>query len=305
MKDAKQTAIKKTAIKTATKIRAKISSAIGAFDLYCRLSKLRFLSLALALAGAYALTACQHTPKLKQASAVANNTELARIRVQIAAQYLASGQLDDAKKQLDMAMAADARFAPSYDMMALVLQAEGSAANLAKAQSYFMQAIALDDDFVQAHNNYAVYLARTGRWQDAVPHFERAATSLGYTDRLSSLMNLGIALHKIGEHERAIDAFERLLGAQFHLLAAEYLLALYLDTDKLPQAGALLQTVMLTDVRHWSAGLSAVARRAIEVLDKAGQVSAGQKVLWLNQLDQSVKQASPNQMASPISQIAQ
>ncbi|UNU73557.1 pilus assembly protein PilW [Moraxella nasovis] len=141
------------------------------------------------------------------------NTELARIRTALAAQHITDGRLDEAKRQLDKAFLADTLYAPAYDMMGVLLQTESSAINLQKADGYFRKAIDLDGKFMQAFNNYGVYLARMGREHEAVHYFGVAAASLGYVGRIQSLENLGFTLQKLGDQSGAKQAFTKAIQA--------------------------------------------------------------------------------------------
>ncbi|OOR91187.1 hypothetical protein B0181_03640 [Moraxella caviae] len=229
------------------KIGAKFGVKIGAFGMM--------------MASVLALSACQSAshqaqPHLQKPSAQklgaqkisrkASTQDLAPIRTELAARYIAAGQLDEAKRALDLALLADNRYAPAYDMMGVLLWREGSAQNLAAADGYFRRAIALDDGFVQAYNNYGVYLAQTGRASEAVPYLQTAGAHLGYAGRAQSLENLGFVLQELSQ-PAANDAFVRALqaGSQnpaVHLAVLDFYLqtqptlakALY---DKMAQAG--------------------------------------------------------------------
>lgn len=138
-----------------------------------------------------------------------NKNEVAQVRTQLAAQYIAERKLDIAKRQLETALASDNRYAPAYDMMGVLLQTEGSPANLAAADEYFKKAIALDPDFVQAYNNYGVYLSLVGKDREAVQYFQKAGSTLGYESRTKALENLGLIYKKLGDKAAAKEAFIR------------------------------------------------------------------------------------------------
>lgn len=170
-----------------------------------------------------------------------DKTQVAKIRTQMAGQFILAGRLDDAKRQLDMAMAADDRFAPSHDMMGVLLQTEGSQQNLAKADGFFRTAIRLDADFMRAYNNYGVYLVQVGRAAEAVGYFERAGSTLGYEGRIQALENLGFALMTLDDKARAEAAFYRAIdGGSLNLLVYEQLLTHLIEQGNITQAKALL-----------------------------------------------------------------
>lgn len=164
---------------------------------------------AFSLAG---LTACQSMPDSQNATyntQESNRDEVAQVRTSLAAQYIKEGKLDAAKRQLETAFSANAQYAPAYDMMGVLLQTEGSAVNLRRADEYFRRAIALDGSFMPARNNYGVYLAQMGNHQQAIAQFEIAGAALGYEGRTRALENLGMSYNKVGDTNRAKQAFIR------------------------------------------------------------------------------------------------
>ena len=180
--------------------------------------------------------------------------EIADIRTQMAAQYLQHNQLDDAKLQLEKALAANERYAPAYDMMGVLLQTEGSALNVAKAESYFRQAITLQPQLMKARNNYGVYLAQLGRYDEALIQFEIAGTALGYEGRIKALENLGVTALKVDNYELATDIFVRILERdRNNLLAHLELVDLLIMSNQWQQAKTLyaeMLTLVELDITH-------------------------------------------------------
>lgn len=176
-----------------------------------RMSYLGVLGCVLLLAGCQTTTTTtvsnyQGAPVDNRAS---GKSEVARVRTALAAQYIAERKLDIAKRQLETAFEADSRYAPAYDMMGILLQTEGSAANLAKADEYFRRAISLDSGFIQAYNNYGVYLSLVGKDREAIQYFQKAGSTLGYENRTQALENLGLTYKKLGNKANAKESFIR------------------------------------------------------------------------------------------------
>lgn len=173
------------------------------------------------------LTGCQSTQNLNGSStqssipANADRSQLAQIRTALAGQYISERKLDDAKQQLEIALKADGRYAPAYDMMGNLLSEEGSQINLAKADEYFKRALSIDPNFTQARNNYGVYLSKMGRHKEAIEQFNIAGSTLGYMGRASSLENLGLTYLKIGDETSAENAFNRVLEIDANSLVAK------------------------------------------------------------------------------------
>lgn len=149
-----------------------------------------------------------------------DKVELARVRTAMAAQYISERKLDEAKEQLNIALKANPRYAPAYDMMGNLLSAEGSAINLKKADEYFRKAISLDPEFMQGRNNYGVYLSNMNRHKEAIEQFSIAGSALGYQGRLSSLENLGLTHLKLGDEKSAEEAFKRALDIDSETVVA-------------------------------------------------------------------------------------
>lgn len=213
----------------------------------------------LAVFGVLVLSGCQTTPTNDllgnspyQTSTRASNDrnldqqEIARVRTSLAAQYIRKNELDTAQQQLEKALAADSRYAPAYDMMGVLLQQEGSRINLAKADEYFKKAIVLDKDFVQAHNNYGVYLSQTKRYREAAEQFEIAGASLGYEGRIGALENLGRTYLQLGDNSAASKAFLRALdGNRNSIIAHIELVDLLLQQQRVPQAQRLYDETLI------------------------------------------------------------
>jgi len=212
-----------------------------------------------AVFGVLVLSGCQTTPTNDllgnspyQTSTRASNDrnldqqEIARVRTSLAAQYIRKNELDTAQQQLEKAFAADSRYAPAYDMMGVLLQQEGSSINLQKAEQYFKKAIMLDKEFVQANNNYGVYLSQTKRYREAAEQFEIAGAALGYEGRIGALENLGRTYLQLGDRDAAAKSFLRALdGNRNSIIAHIELVDLLLEQQRVPQAQRLYDETLI------------------------------------------------------------
>ncbi|MEB3767064.1 type IV pilus biogenesis/stability protein PilW [Acinetobacter sp. MD2] len=135
----------------------------------------------------------------------------AEIRTQIAAEYLRNGELDAAKRALDEVFEQDSRNVQANMLMGILLQQEGSPENVAKADSYFKRALALDPTDAQTRNNYGRYLFQLGRYNDALEQLRIAGSTLGYEQRGMALENLGQAYMKLGDVLNAEKTFKQAL----------------------------------------------------------------------------------------------
>lgn len=170
------------------------------------------------------------TPLPQSSQSTYNPTEAARLRTAIAGQYIQERKLDNAQRELQQAFESDPRYAPAYDMMGVLLQQEGSPANLQKADGFFKKAISLDPNFTQAHNNYGVYLSQMKQYANAMQQFEIAGSTLGYEGRSRALENLGRTALKLNQTDKAVQAFNKALDINSQSLVARMeLIDLYLQ----------------------------------------------------------------------------
>lgn len=205
------------------------------------------------------VTGCQNTPASDlsgstryQANTQSNDKrnldkeEIARVRTSLTAQYIRKNELDAAQRQLEKAFAANSRYAPAYDMMGVLLQQEGSAINLAKADEYFKKAIVIDPEFDQVRNNYGVYLSQMKRYSEAAAQFEIAGAALGYEGRIGALENLGRTYLQLNNHPSASKAFLRALeGNRNSLIAHIELVDLLIEQNRYQQAQRLYDETLL------------------------------------------------------------
>lgn len=162
---------------------------------------------------------------------------VAAIRTDLAAQYIKTNKLDAAMQQLQHALQADTKYTPAYDMMGVLLQTEGSVRNLQKADSYFIKALELDNNFVRARNNYGVYLYKMARYAEAAEQLNIAATTLGYNGRISALENLGRTHLQLGNTEQAKQSFLKVLANDdTSLIAHTELVDILIAENRLVQA---------------------------------------------------------------------
>jgi len=134
-----------------------------------------------------------------------------KVRTQLAAEYIRTGDLDAAKRALDQALATEPRDSTANMMMGVLLQQEGSKISLDKADSYFKRAISSDSKNAQARNNYGTYLFITERYNDAIEQLSIAGAALGYDQRYAALENLGRVYLKVGNVANAENAFKQAL----------------------------------------------------------------------------------------------
>lgn len=147
-----------------------------------------------------------------QAPSMSKDPEKAvKVRTQLAAEYIKTGDLNAAKRSLDQALDIDSRDATANMMMGVLLQQEGSKSNIEKADEYFRRAISIDPQSAQARNNYGTYLYQVGRYKDAIEPLSIAGETLGYDQRFRALEVLGRTYLRLGDVMNAEKAFKQAL----------------------------------------------------------------------------------------------
>lgn len=138
----------------------------------------------------------------------------ARDRVALAAEYLKNGDSEKAQIQLRRALDMDSSSAEAHLMMGVLLARDGDDRG---AEKSYRRALSLKPDYSQAHNNYAIFLFRHERYEDALEHFQKAADDLSYELRAQAYEGAGRCALKLGKKALAEQSFERALKQDSNL----------------------------------------------------------------------------------------
>jgi type IV pilus assembly protein PilF len=131
----------------------------------------------------------------------------AQAHADLGAAYLSSGQLGVALEELNVAIQADASFAPAYNMLGLVYM---SLREDVKAEENFRRSLSLSSADSDANNNYGWFLCQRGRIDDSIRYFMAALKNPLYTTPEKSYLNAGICARKKNDD---VEAEEFLLKA--------------------------------------------------------------------------------------------
>ncbi len=123
-------------------------------------------------------------------------------------QYLQSGDTVNAKVAVQKALDINANYAPAFNALALIFQAEDE---MTLAEQYYKQAIAAEPGAAMYHNNYGAFLYAIKRYNESCVELARATEDPFYTGRAQAFENLGRCYEQIGQIDPAIHAFERTL----------------------------------------------------------------------------------------------
>ena len=202
------------------------------------------------------ITACQ-TPT----TMVKKDPEKAvKVRTQLAAEYIKSGDLDSAKRTLDQALEMNSRDSAANMMMGILLQQEGSKVSMDKADAYFKRAISADPQNAQARNNYGTYLYQIERYNDAIEQLNVAGTTLGYDQRYKALENVGRIYLKLGDMTNAEKSFKQ---------------ALQVNRD------SYISMLELSEIFYLKQQTTAATQLYEQFVRGVGQKNQGARALWI------------------------
>ena len=183
-----------------------------------------------------------------------------QVRTQLAAEYIKSGDLDAAKRSLDQALEVNSRDSMANMMMGVLLQQEGSAANLERAETYFKRAISEDPNNAQARNNYGTYLYQLKRYHDAIEQFAIAGATLGYDQRFRALENQGRIYVLLGDHANAEKSFKQALQAN---------------------RDSYISMLELAEIFYLQQQIPAATQMYQQYVRTVGQTNQGARALWV------------------------
>lgn len=123
--------------------------------------------------------------------------------------YLENRDYNRAREPLERALEIDPRSAEAATLMAVLYQAQNEPE---LAERYYRQALRSDPDFSMALNNYGTFLYGRGRFEDALDPLRRLVEDPDYRERARAYQNLGLTELKVGNKDRAREAFERSLS---------------------------------------------------------------------------------------------
>ncbi|QQX81708.1 type IV pilus biogenesis/stability protein PilW [Shewanella sp. KX20019] len=132
----------------------------------------------------------------------------ARQRVQLGLAYLQKGNSEQAKVNLDRALA----FAPELeDVHIAFAYYYSSVGELERTEQAYRQATNLRDASGDSFNNFGTFLCQQGKYAESEKMFLKALEHSAYTQSASTYENLGICSRKAGQIEKAKKYFSMAL----------------------------------------------------------------------------------------------
>lgn len=130
-------------------------------------------------------------------------------RVQVAVSYLRKNEIRIAIRHLEMALNIDAESPRVHEVLGIAFEQGG---DLELAEEHYKKSLRLDDEYTRGRNNYASYLYRQARYQEALEEFEEVVKDVYYENRAPAFVNLGRVALKLSDMEKAELAFSRALS---------------------------------------------------------------------------------------------
>jgi len=130
----------------------------------------------------------------------------ARIRLELASGYYQQRNYSVALDELRQALTIDPDYGAAYGMLGLVYM-ELKENEL--AEQSFQKALRLMPANPELNNNYGWFLCRTGKQEQALPYFEKAATDPLYQTPARPLYNAGICMRQAQDDEKALAYLHR------------------------------------------------------------------------------------------------
>lgn len=159
----------------------------------------------------------------------------ARVRTELAAQYLALGQAPTALEQVRIALQVDPRFASAHGLLGLILFELG---DRPQADAAFRQALNLAPRDPEILNNYGWFLCQTGQVEASLERFRQALANPLYATPALAWANLGICTELLGQPLEAREHFAQAFridpssGIAMQRLAQSYLTTGELDSAR-------------------------------------------------------------------------
>ena len=94
--------------------------------------------------------------------------EAAVLNVQLASGYIRRGNLEVAKEKLLKAISYDNDYVPAYTTMAVLMNMIG---NIEEAENYYLDALDINSNDPDLHNNYGAFLCNHGKFEEAKEQF--------------------------------------------------------------------------------------------------------------------------------------
>ncbi|MHB1283722.1 MAG: type IV pilus biogenesis/stability protein PilW [Metallibacterium scheffleri] len=169
-----------------------------------------FLPVLLA-AGLLALGGCASTGSSDSLHTSSANKALdaAQIHTQLGEAYMQRGDLKGALAKLQLALKYDDNYVPAHTVLAVLYERIGEYGN---AEHQYRRVLDLEPKSGSANNNLGAFLCRTGKVEESLQYFTRAAKDPFYQTPYAAYTNAGVCLIKIHKLAEAAQQFHDALS---------------------------------------------------------------------------------------------
>ena len=136
-------------------------------------------------------------------TAVSDQQARAKVHTELGSLYLLDGRSAIALEEARIAIAADANYAPAYNLLGLTHMGLNE---MKQAEENFQKALRLAPGDPEISNNYGWFLCQTGREQQAIGYFMAAAKNPLYTTPTKPYTNAGICAFRV-KNDKAAQEF--------------------------------------------------------------------------------------------------
>ena len=152
------------------------------------------------------VSSCQSMNTPSGESTANATAELVQRHLDLAIGYLRNRDYLRAKEKLAKALDIDPKNAEVHATYGLVFQLEGETD---LAGEYFRKAVKYNPQSAQIRNSYGAFLFSEKRFREAVEQLSKASEDRFYPNRPMVFENLGVAYNRIGDTQKAENAFVR------------------------------------------------------------------------------------------------
>jgi len=135
----------------------------------------------------------------------------ARANTQLGIEYLRTGDYELSRKRLAKAIQQAPDYAGAHDAIAVLYERVNK---MGMAEKHYKKSLRLDSKNSAARNNYAQFLCKTDRSNEAVTEFETSADNPFYRTPWVPLTNAGVCMVRVPDKDKAVEYFERALQLQ-------------------------------------------------------------------------------------------
>jgi type IV pilus assembly protein PilF len=189
-----------------------------------------------------ALSACVSSDGHKPLKQEHPDESAAKYNVQLGTAYLQQGNYSLAREKLERSLKQNPRDPDVHTSLGLLYDRTGESK---LADKHFREALRLAPDKPDLGNNYAIYLCKNGRVDEAVERFHAVAANKYYRTPEVALTNAGVCLRGAKRLDEAVKSFAAAIKARPNFSDATVQLAsAHMERGQLVEARKVIDTYL-------------------------------------------------------------